>query len=130
MADYMEQVALPIERMLEEFKVSSVFGEVIREGEMAVVPVAEVTGAFGYGYGSGEGPAPDSDGLDAQRASGGGGGGGGRGTARPRGYLTITADGVRYEPMVDPVKMALGGMALVAWMIFWAALVIRAFVKD
>lgn len=125
-----DQFASPVERMVEQFTVQRVFGEVIREGDTAVVPVAEVASFFGYGYGSGEGPAPAGEGETTRMASGGGGGAGGRGAAKPRGYITITPDGVRYEPMMDPFKLALAGIALTAWMVFWAALAIRAFLKD
>lgn len=132
MENQIEQVASPVERMVEQFTVSRAFGEVIREGDTAVVPVAEVTSIFGYGHGSGEGPvaAGEGDGVDGKMASGGGGGGGGRGSAKPRGYITITPDGVRYEPMMDPLKISIAGIALTAWIIFWVAMVVRAFAKD
>ena len=71
MENQFEQVATPVERMLEQFKVSRVFGEVIREGDTAVVPVGEVTSYFGYGYGSGEGPVPSGeDAATGKMASG------------------------------------------------------------
>ena len=132
MENQIEQVASPVERMVEQFTVSRAFGEVIREGDTAVVPVAEVTSVFGYGHGSGEGPvaAGEGGGVDGQMASGGGGGGGGRGSAKPRGYITITPDGVRYEPLMDPLKISIAGIALTAWIIFWVAMVVRAFAKD
>lgn len=131
MENQMEQVASPVERMVEQFSVSRAFGEVIREGDTAVVPVAEVTSVFGYGHGSGEGPVPageDGD-SDGKMASGGGGGGGGRGSTTPRGYITITPDGVRYEPLMDPLKISMAGIALTAWIIFWVAMVVRTFAK-
>jgi uncharacterized spore protein YtfJ len=130
MENQMEHAAAPIERMLEQFNVTNVFGEAIRDGDTVVVPVAEVTSFFGYGYGSGEGPmtAPD-DFEDSRMASGSGGGAGGRGVARPKGYITITPDGVRYEPLEDPLRMSLAGMAMAAWVVFWAAMVIRAIIK-
>lgn len=132
MENQMEQVASPVERMIEQFTVSRAFGEAIREGDTVVVPVAEVTSVFGYGHGSGEGPMPSADGGDAdgKMASGGGGGGGGRGSAKPRGYITITPDGVRYEPLMDPLKISIAGIALTAWIIFWVAMVVRAFARD
>ena len=132
MENQIEQVASPIERMLQQFKVSNAFGEAIREGDTTVVPVAEVTGVFGYGQGSGEGPMSAAEGEDGdgRMASGGGGGGGGRGSAKPRGYITITPDGVRYEPLMDPLKISIAGIALTAWIIFWVAMVVRSFAKD
>ena len=132
MENQMTQVASPVERIVEQFTVSRAFGEVIREGDTAVVPVAEVSSAFGYGHGSGEGPVADGEGGDAdgRMASGGGGGGGGRGSSKPRGYITISPDGVRYEPMMDPLTISMAGIALTAWIVFWVAMVVRAFAKD
>lgn len=132
MENQMEQVASPVERIVEQFSVSRAFGEVIREGDTAVVPVAEVSSAFGYGHGSGEGPVASGEGDDAdgRMASGGGGGGGGRGSTKPRGYITISPDGVRYEPLMDPLKISLAGIALTAWIIFWVAMVVRAFARK
>ena len=132
MENQIEQVASPVERMVEQFSVSRAFGEVIREGDTAAVPVAEVTSVFGYGHGSGEGPVSSDEGedMDGRMASGGGGGGGGRGSTTPRGYITISPDGVRYEPMMDPLKVSLAGIALTAWVVFWIAMVVRAFAKD
>lgn len=132
MENQMEQVASPVERMVEQFTVARAFGEVIREGDTAVVPVAEVTSVFGYGHGSGEGPvSAGEDGEDADgRMASGGGGGGGRGSTTPRGYITISPDGVRYEPMMDPLKVSMAGIALTAWIIFWVAMVVRAFARD
>ncbi|MEZ4768189.1 MAG: hypothetical protein R2844_07145 [Caldilineales bacterium] len=131
MENQMDQIATPVERMIEQFSVSRSFGEVIREGDTAVVPVAEVNGFFGYGYGSGEGPVTgEEDDVEARMASGGGGGGGGRGSSKPRGYITISPDGVHYEPLMDPLKVSLAGIAMGAWVIFWVAMVVRSFMKD
>ena len=85
---------------------------------------------FGFGYGSGEGPAPAKEGEESGMATGGGGGGGGRGSAKPRGVVKITADGVSYEPIVDPLRISLAGIAMVAWAVFWVTLTIRSFVKK
>lgn len=130
MDDTIKQAADPVERMVDRFTVGAVFGEVRHENGVVVIPVAEVNAMFGFGYGSGEGPAPAKEGETGAMATGGGGGGGGRGSAKPRGVLKITADGVSYEPIIDPSRISLAGIAMVAWAVFWIALTIRAFVKK
>ncbi len=76
---------------------SLVFGEPIEVEGRKVVPVARVRGAGGVGYGHHRGGDADDD---------GGGGGGGAIEASPAGFLDITADGVRYEAIPDPITTA------------------------
>lgn len=130
MDNEMSQAAETIERMVDRFNVNTIFGEIRREANAAIIPVAEVSSTFGFGSGSGEGPAPAQPGMEGKTAAGSGGGGGGRGSAKPRGVIKITAEGVSYEPFVDPVKLALAGILMVAWNIFWIALTVRAFAKK
>jgi len=130
MENEINQAAERVERMVDRFNIGAVFGEPTHEGNVTIVPVAEVNAMFGFGYGSGEGPAPAKAGEDSAMATGGGGGGGGRGSAKPRGVLKITPDGVSYEPIVDPLRISLAGIAMVAWAVFWITLTIRSFVKK
>lgn len=74
---------------------SLVYGEPIRVDGRTVVPVARVRGAGGGGAGRG-----------AEAEGGDGWGGGGAVEATPAGFLDITADGVRYEAIPDPVTTA------------------------
>lgn len=109
----------PIRRMLEQTGTKAVFGEPIREGNVTVIPVAEATFLFGGGIGLyPKGPPNGTDGEDARSGAGGGvdgAGGGYVGRAKPRGYIRISADGdVEYEALVDPMRLALCGMALSA----------------
>lgn len=76
---------------------SLVYGEPITVDGRTVVPVARVRGVGGAGFGRGSG-------SDAE--SGDGWGGGGAVEATPAGFLDITADGVRYESIPDPVTTA------------------------
>lgn len=126
MENQMAQAANYIERIVERFSVNTVFGAVQREGDVAIIPVAQVMTTFGFGYGSGEGPAEDGEGI----ATGGGGGGGGMGSAKPRGFIKITPDGVHFEPAANPFEIPLAGIALVAWSVFWITLTVRAFVRK
>ena len=130
MENEINQAAERVERMVDRFNIGAVFGEPRHEGNVTIVPVAEVNAMFGFGYGSGEGPAPAKEGEESVMATGGGGGGGGRGSAKPRGVLKITPDSVSYEPIVDPLRISLAGIAMVAWAVFWITLTIRSFVKK
>jgi uncharacterized spore protein YtfJ len=115
----------PIEKMVDELGVGAVFGEPIKEGSVTVVPVADVRFAFGYGYGSGRGRGEEAeDGPRAEEGSGGGSGAGGRASAK--GYLRISGDDVRFEPVLDVTRLALAGIAFAAWSVFWIGRTIRA----
>jgi uncharacterized spore protein YtfJ len=92
---------------------------------VTVVPVAEVRFAFGYGYGSGRRNGEKAKGgPTSDEGSGGGSGAGGRASAR--GYIRISADEVRFEPVLDVTRLALAGIALAAWSIFWIGRMMRA----
>jgi uncharacterized spore protein YtfJ len=90
--------------------------------------VAEVRFAFGYGYGSGRDRVEETeDGPRTDEGSGGGSGAGGRASAK--GYLRISADEVRFEPVLDVTRIALAGIAFAAWSVFWIGKTIRAVSK-
>ncbi len=115
----------PIEKMVDGLGVGAVFGEPIQEGGVTVVPVGEVRFAFGYGYGSGRGRGEEAEGGPSTgEGSGGGSGAGGRASAK--GYVRISADEVRFEPVVDVTRLALAGIAFAAWSVFWIGRTVRA----
>jgi uncharacterized spore protein YtfJ len=114
----------PIEKAVERLGVSSVFGEPVKEGDVTVVPVAEVRFALGYGHGFGrERSEAGEGGPGSSEGSGGGSGAGGR--ASPKGYIRISPEGVRFEPVVDVTRIALAGMAFAAWTVFWIGRALR-----
>src|SRR5215203_6087181 len=115
----------PIEKMVDKLGVDAVFGEPIKEGSVTVVPVAEVRFAFGYGYGSGRGRVEQAE-VSPRTDEGSGGGSGAGGRASARGYIRISADEVRYDPVVDVIRLALAGIAFAAWSVFWIGRTIRA----
>jgi hypothetical protein len=61
----------PIEKMVDALGVGAVFGEPIREGDVTVIPVAEVRFTFGYGYGSGRAVAKRPKAAPGQRKAAG-----------------------------------------------------------
>jgi uncharacterized spore protein YtfJ len=115
----------PIEKMVDELGVGAVFGEPIREGDVTVVPVAEVRFTFGYGYGSGRGSREEPEGQPRMDEGGGGGSGAG-GRASAKGYIRISAHDVRFEPVLDVTRLALAGIAFAAWSVFWIGRAMRA----
>ena len=116
----------PIERMVDALGVGAVFGEPIREGDVTVVPVAEVRFTFGYGYGSGRGRGEESEGSPSTAEQGSGGGSGAGGRASAKGYIRISGDEVRFEPVLDVTRLALAGIAFAAWSVFWIGRTMRA----
>ena len=116
----------PIEQLFEKLKVEAVFGQPVQEGDVTIIPVADV--GVGFGFGSGRNPAADAEGEDGDPAVSEGGGAGGKAT--PRGYIKITPEGVDYESTLDEGRVALAGIAMVAWAVFWITMTIRAFVKK
>lgn len=123
-------VTEPIESMMKRLTVNSVFGEPVREGDQTVIPVARVSYGFGFGAGWGSGTAePETEDKEAATGEGGGHGGGAMGKAQPLGALRITADGVHFEPLMDPKAIALAGIAMIAWNVFWIAATVRAFAR-
>lgn len=115
----------PLNDWMDRLNVGAVFGEPVHEGNSVVIPVASLTMGFGYGAGS---PPPQAASQDDQKpASGESAGGGGGGSLQPRGYLRITADDVKYEPIMNTTLVSLAGIIMAAWNVFWIARAIRAF---
>jgi uncharacterized spore protein YtfJ len=119
----------PIENMLKSLNVNAVFGQPVQEGGVTIIPVAQVGYTFGagVGYGRSAEEAPGGSGAGEEAGSGAGSGGGGMGRARPVGFIRIAPDGVTYEPIMDPQRISLFGIAMVMWNIFWITATVRAF---
>ena len=107
--------------------VKSVFGEPYQVNGRTIIPVAKVS--FGFGFGGGRGTAkgdrPQGSGDGETGAGGAGGGAGGRVSVRPVAVLEVGADGTKVRPIVDVLRLALAGMMLAAWNIFWISYTIR-----
>jgi uncharacterized spore protein YtfJ len=133
MDDTMTATIEPIEDMLKRLNVNAVFGAPIKEGDATILPVANVGYGFGYGSGRGRGPATtsgDEAAAPGTASEGEGSGGGGGGMAQPKGVIRITADGVKFEPIMDMTRISLAGIAMVAWSVFWIAKTVRAFTQT
>jgi uncharacterized spore protein YtfJ len=110
-----------ISDLQEKAGIKMVFGEPIAVEGRTIIPVAKIRYGFGLGMGHGSRPG--------QEASGEGAGGGGGMTARPVALVEITADGVKVKPIPDVTRLAMMGLALVAWNVFWVTMTVRALAR-
>jgi uncharacterized spore protein YtfJ len=117
-----EQILKAMTTIQEVASVKQVFGEPKTVGDRTVIPVAAVSYGFGFGYGRG---TEGGNGDATPGREGGGGGGGGRVHARPVAVLELTPERVRVEPIVDASRIALAGIALGAWSVFWLTATVR-----
>jgi len=104
-----------VEALQRRANVNAAFGRPVAAEGRTLIPVAEVAYGFGLGFGTaGEG--------EEQEAEGGAGGGGGAGVrTRPLAVIEVTPEATRVEPLVDEGKIALAGVLLVGWIVFWVA---------
>lgn len=100
-----------IEQLIETAHVDHVYGKPIKQGEVAIIPCAEVLTAVGFGIGSGSGTSAEGEGF------GGGGGGAGRTLSRPVAVIIASPDGVRVEPVFDPTKIMLAALTAGGFMV-------------
>jgi uncharacterized spore protein YtfJ len=113
-----------VERGVAAANVSSVFGEPYKIGEKLVIPVADVRLFYGLGGGEGQGFASsagkaESEGTPPTPPSGSGGGGGGASFASPVAIIEVDGGEVRIKPITNARVMALAGMLLAAWNLYW-----------
>lgn len=120
----------PIRQMVERLGASAVFGEPTNQNGVIVIPVAQVQMGFGYGGGYGRGPeaSPASE-ATSEAGSGGGTGGGAGGRTIPRGFIQITADEVKFQPITDETRIPIAGILMVAWIVFWVMATVRTIAK-
>jgi uncharacterized spore protein YtfJ len=116
----------PIEQMVARLGVDAVFGKPTTEGDVTIIPVAQVV--YGFGYGGGYGSAPKRE-ADGEGGEGGGSGAGGGGRATPCGYVRITPQEVKYQPIVDETRIPLAGILMGAWSVFWVMATIRTIAR-
>jgi uncharacterized spore protein YtfJ len=132
MDDKIEVTLEPIDEMLRKLNANAVFGEPFKEGDVTLIPVANV--GYGFGYGSGRGKMTGSMHGAAANAGepgeGSGQGGGGGGMARPIGYIRISPDGVAYEPIMDKSRISMLAIGMIMWNMFWVTATIRATAKK
>lgn len=103
-------------RIGETATVKTVFGDPVHQNGRTIIPVAKIR--YGFGFGRGRKAA------EGEPQSGEGGGGGV--SAKPVAVLEIDDKTTQVKPIIDVNRLALAGMLLVAWNVFWVTLTIRA----
>lgn len=91
-----------LERVLKQSNARMVYGEPTVQGDRSVIPVARISTGFGFGGGAGQGPTEEGG-----TGSGSGGGVGGKITAVPVGYIEISPEESKFEPITDSTAIAL-----------------------
>ncbi len=117
-----EQILKAMTSIQEAASVKQAFGEPRTVGDRTIIPVAAISYGFGFGYGRG---TERGNGGTTPGREGGGGGGGGQVRARPVAVLEVTPERLRVEPIVDASRIALAGIALGAWSVFWVTATVR-----
>ena len=114
--DHIDQLFTRLDEAQKSANVNVVFGLPTTTGDKTVIPIANVSYAFGLGFGE----------EQEKEASDTGAGGGAGALAKPVGLAEITPERTHIEPIVDEQTVALAGIALAAWSVFWIA---RAVIK-
>ncbi len=99
----------------KQASVDAVFGAPIESNGKTVIPIASATYGFGLGIGVSESSAP----ADSEESNSSGGGGGGGYLVRPMAVVVIDQDGVRIDPILNEGRIALAGILMGAWTVFW-----------
>lgn len=114
-----------IEKMPEEVNVDAVFGEPRTVEGRVVIPVAQISYAFGAGAGGSEAESAVESAEEGEEHPGFGGGGGGGAHARPIAYIEVGPEGTQVKSIQDDQKIALAGIFMVAWTVGWLGLVLK-----
>jgi len=119
---FLDDLQKRFEEMQGKANWKAVFGEVLEVDGRRLIPVASVQ--YGFGMGGGQGPtgrggprtrSPQKDG----NPSGGGGGGGVR--IEPVALIDITEGRLRVEPIINVTRLAVIGLIVAGWSVFWIA---------
>jgi len=133
-----EQAAELVEKLFDVAQPGAVYGEPVTVGEHTVITASEVSVSMGFGYGIGGGTGAESAEGEAvsedepqgekgeARGFGGGGGGGGVSMGRPVAVISIGAEGVQVEPVVDATKIALAFFTMLGSMLIMLGKMLKA----
>ena len=112
------------------------FGQPREVEGRVIIPVSAVGTGFGLGFGRGmpqpeeqESEVPwDMEGTQegGHSESGEGGGGGGRARSYPVAVIEVTPEGITVRPIQDETRVAVAGILLVGWFVFWLLATVRA----
>jgi len=113
--------------MRNEANVNACFGEPVKVDGRTVIPVARV--GYGFGIGANRGWAAGEDDPDTSFETVPSGGGGGV-MCTPIGYIEVTEDETRVEPVLDEQKLAIVSLLAGAWSVFWLSRVLNAIFRS
>ncbi len=115
----LEEMLSRIGQVHERATVRTVFGDPLQVDGRTIIPVARVQ--YGFGFGAGRSSEKEKE----EEESGEGGGGGAGVSIRPVAVLEISGQDTKVKPIIDVTRLALAGMMLVAWNVWWIAYTIR-----
>jgi uncharacterized spore protein YtfJ len=113
------------------------FGQPQEVEGRVIIPVSAVGTGFGLGFGRGM-PGAEGDGESevpwdmegaqeqGQQEAGEGGGGGGGAGSHPVAVIEVTPEGTVVRPIVDETRVAVAGILLAGWFVFWLFTTVRA----
>ena len=107
-----------LDAVRDTLTVKRVFGDAYEAKGVTVIPVARVRGGGGGGTGQGGGPG--------ENGSGSGAGVGFGVDAQPMGVFVVKDGTVRWQPAIDPMRVAVTG----ALLSFAASMVVRHLVRK
>ena len=138
----LERLFEVVEGLRQTATADAAFGAPQEVEGRVLIPVSSVMTGFGLGFGQGPGsgtmpeqePEQESEvpwdmeqapeGED-QEGSEGGGGGGGAGS-HPVAMIEVTPETTIVRPIVDETQIAIAGILLAGWFVFWLFATVRA----
>ncbi len=121
-----------LKRLVSESKLSAdvrlAFGESRQVGEKTIIPVANVVWGGGSGFGTAQ-AAKQSE--SAEHEPGGSGGGQGSGfRVRPLAVVEVSSGETKIRSVVDSTQIALAGIFLGGWNVFWITWTLKAIFRK
>jgi len=119
---FLDELQKRFQEMQTKAGVRAVFGEVIEVNGRKLIPVAGVV--YGFGMGGGQGPSrQEKDKEKGEPPLGGGGGGGMR--VEPIAVIEVTNNTLKIQPIVNVTRVAIAGLLVSAWSVFWITRAMR-----
>jgi uncharacterized spore protein YtfJ len=119
----LERMFAAIESLRETASADAVLGESQEIQGKILIPVATVGRGFRTGFS--KGALGESDYEEQPAESKGYAAAGGAGS-RPIAVIEVTPEETLIRPIVDETRVALAGIALGAWIVFWVASTVRS----
>jgi uncharacterized spore protein YtfJ len=120
----LEGIFSTVEGLRGVASVDAAFGKPQEIEGKVLIPVAVVGTGFGLGFG--QGTSGEQAQAEPAPAEGEGGGSLAGAGARPIAVIEVTAEDTTIRPIVDETKIALAGVALGAWSVFWIMATLRS----